>query len=105
MRTATRSNTTRRTARNLGTGRTTTRLPARQTTRVGRGTRKARPPSVLLGVLSIVAFFLFWVLLLVAADSAMNAVAHENGKRLVAFSSTKVELVDEARFRQLTLPK
>ena len=44
----------------------------------------------------------------IGGDSALP-VAHEktgkNGKRLVAFSSTKVELVDEARFRQLTLPK
>jgi hypothetical protein len=70
MRTATRNNQpARRTTHTSTTGRTTSRLAGRG----GMGMRRARKRSVLLGVLSIVAFGLFWVLLMVAADSAINA--------------------------------
>lgn len=84
MRTATRSHATTRSTRNLGTGRRTARLPGRMPPRGGSGARRTRKQSVLLGVLSIVAFCLFWVLLLVAASSAMHAVAQENARRLAA---------------------
>lgn len=46
--------------------------------------RKVRKQSVLLGVLSIVAFCLFWVLLLVAFNAAVNGLVQENGRRVAA---------------------
>ncbi len=38
----------------------------------------------MLGILSLVAFGLFWLFLLLAANSAMTALVQEDGNRLVA---------------------
>jgi hypothetical protein len=67
------------TQRLAGAGRTTSRLQPRGLPRKG-----ARKQSMVLGILSLVAFCLFWVFVVLAANSAVAAVAHEDGRRLVA---------------------
>lgn len=39
---------------------------------------------MVLGILSLVAFCLFWVFVVVAMNSAMTALVQEDGRRLVA---------------------
>lgn len=46
--------------------------------------KRPRKQSLMLGVLSLASFGLFWVFLLLAANSAMTAVVQEDGRRLAA---------------------
>jgi len=46
--------------------------------------KRPRKQSLVLGILSLVAFGLFWLFLLLAANSAVTAVVQEDGRRLAA---------------------
>lgn len=88
--------TTRRVQRPTGTRRQATQrlaAPGRATTRTASRTqprglassnKRPRKQSLVLGILSLVAFCLFWVFVVLAMNSAMTAVVQEDGNRLVA---------------------
>lgn len=88
--------TTRRVQRPTGTRRQATQrlaAPGRGTTRTAARTqprglaasnKRPRKQSMMLGILSLVAFCLFWVFVVVAMNSAVTALVQEDGNRLVA---------------------
>lgn len=71
--------TSQRSPRPVGTGRSNSRIPPR-----GLSPKRPRGRSPLFGILSMVAFALFWVFLLVAFNSLMVGVQGSDGKRIVA---------------------
>lgn len=80
------------TERISSSGRPQTRTATRSTVRTpkrapSRGLSPRRPPgrrSPLLGILSLVAFALFWLFLLLAFNSLMVGAQNADGKRVIA---------------------
>ncbi len=74
-----RPSTGRVTAPARGAARTQARMPSR-----GLAPRQPRGRSPLLGILSLAAFVLFWVFLLMAFNSLMVGAQNSDAKRMIA---------------------